>query len=125
VVYLDTHVVVWAYAGEVDRFPDKVCDLIEANDLVVSPMVLLEMQYLREIGRLTAEPGAIFANLAGTIGLTICDLPLMRVVSEALTQNWTRDPFDRIVVATAAARGAVLLTKDETIRTHYPKARWD
>jgi len=123
-IYLDTHVVVWAYAGEIDRFPAAVCTRIEESDLLISPFVILELQYLYEIERLTVGPGVIYENLASTIGLAVCDLPLMRVVSEALPQTWTRDPFDRIITATATARDAVLLTKDEAILAHYPKAFW-
>ncbi len=123
-IYLDTHVVVWAYAGEIERFPPSVCALIEKSDLLISPFVLLELQYLHEIERLLVEPTVIYENLASTIGLAVCDLPLMRVVTEALPQSWTRDPFDRIITATAAARDAVLLTKDALILAHYPKAFW-
>lgn len=123
-IYLDTHVVVWAYAGEIERFPASVCSRIEESDLLISPFVLLELKYLHEIERLTVEPGVIYENLASTIGLTVCDLPLIRVISEAMPQTWTRDPFDRIITATATARDAVLLTKDETILAHYPKAFW-
>jgi PIN domain nuclease of toxin-antitoxin system len=124
-IYLDTHVVVWAYAGEIDRFPASVRTRIEESDLLISPIVLLELQYLKEIDRLTVEPGVIYENLASTIGLAVCDLPLMRVVTEAMLQSWTRDPFDRIITATAAARDALLLTKDESIHSHYAKALWD
>jgi PIN domain nuclease of toxin-antitoxin system len=123
-VYLDTHVVVWAYAGEIDRFPPAVRSRIEESDLLISPVVLLELKYLHEIERLTVEPGVIYENLASSIGLAVCDLPMMRVVTEALPQAWTRDPFDRIITATATARDAVLLTKDEVILAHYPKAFW-
>jgi PIN domain nuclease of toxin-antitoxin system len=123
-IYLDTHVVVWAYAGEIDRLPPSVRTRIEESDLLISPFVLLELKYLHEVERLTVEPGVIYENLASTIGLAVCDLPLMRVVTEALPQTWTRDPFDRIITATATARDAILLTKDEVIRAHYPKAFW-
>jgi len=125
VIYLDTHVLVWAYAGEIDLLPPSVQTMIEENDLLISPIVLLELKYLHEIERLTVEPGVIYENLAATIGLTLCDLPLKQIITEALIQTWTRDPFDRIITATAAARDAILLTKDETIHAHYPKACWN
>lgn len=123
-IYLDTHVVVWAYAGEIERFPARVCELIEESDLLISPIVLLELQYLYEIERLTVAPGVICENLASTIGITVCGLPMLRVITEALPQTWARDPFDRIITATAAARDALLLTKNEIIRAHYAKASW-
>lgn len=124
-IYLDTHVVVWAYAGETGRFPARVCEEIERNDLLISPLVLLELQYLKEIGRLTVDPGLIFESLASSIGLKICDLSLMRVVSEAMTQTWTRDPFDRMIVAGAKARDAALISKDQHILANYGKAFWE
>ncbi len=124
-IYLDTHVVVWAYAGETKRFPARVCERIEHDDLLVSPMVLLELQYLQEIGRLSADPGLIFESLASSIGLKVCELSLMRVVSEAMTQAWTRDPFDRMIVAAAKARDTALISKDQHILANYSKAFWE
>jgi len=38
--------------------------------------------------------------------------------------TWTRDPFDRIITATAAMHNAMLLTKDEQIRQEYDRALW-
>ena len=55
-IYLDTHAVIWLYAGEVERFPKKTRHRLERQVLVVSPVVLLEMQYLCEIGRLLDAP---------------------------------------------------------------------
>lgn len=124
-IYLDTHVVVWLYAGDRERFPATVCERIEENELLVSPMVLLELQYLKEIGRLLVDPGVIYENLAGTIHLGICDLPFGKIVSESLTQTWTRDPFDRIITAQALVRDRMLLTRDAVILKNFPKAIWD
>ena len=125
-IYLDTHVVVWLYAGETNLFPREVCQKIDESELVlISPIVLLELQYLREINRLTVEPSLIFEYLAEAIGLRLCDLSFARVTVEALTLNWTRDPFDRIITATAAARNAQLITKDAIIRERYPNAFWE
>ena len=124
-ICLDTHVVVWLYAGETSRLPARARDLIEAHELLISPMVLLEMQYLKELGRLKADPSAILAYLNQAIGLTICDLPFSRLVTEALGQTWTRDPFDRLITAGAAIRKAILLSMDATILAHYPEACWE
>lgn len=124
-IYLDTHVVVWLYAGEVGLFPEQVRNAIEENDLLVSPVVLLELQYLNEIGRLAVPPTLIYENLASSIGLKLCDLSMMRIVSEAIILTWTRDPFDRMITAAATARDTLLITKDELIRQHYLKAFWD
>lgn len=124
-IYLDTHVVVWLYAGERERFSEKASALIEENEIVISPIVLLELQYLQEIGRLLVGPGEIYENLVSTIALRTCDLSLRQIISASLTQSWTRDPFDRIITAHALARSTLLVTKDTTILQNYSKARWE
>lgn len=124
-IYLDTHVAVWLYAGELDRFSKAALRDIEEHDLMISPVVLLEIQYLREIKRLRTDAHVIADTLARSISLQVCDLAFDQVVLEALSLSWTRDPFDRIIVAQATARNAALLTKDESILAHYKKAFWD
>ena len=123
-MFLDTHVVVWLYAGEVDRLPAEARRMIEEQDLLISPMVILELQYLRETGRLTVEAHRVVAALAKTLGLQTCEWGFSQVVLEALAQVWTRDPFDRIIVAHASARNLPLLTKDDVILANYKKAFW-
>ena len=48
VIYLDTHILVWLYGGMVDLLSEKAKTLIESEDLVISPLVELELQYLFE-----------------------------------------------------------------------------
>jgi PIN domain nuclease of toxin-antitoxin system len=122
--FLDTHAVAWLYAGEIERFTDGGRRRIEEDDLVVSPMVELELQYLRETGRLTVDAAGIVDFLARSIGLRVDDEAFPDVVRESLIQSWARDPFDRLIAAQAALRAAPLLTKDRTIRRHYPRAVW-
>jgi len=124
-IFLDTHVVVWLYAGELDRIVPSARQRIEDQDLLISPVVILELQFLREIGRLKVEAHVIVSALAKIVGLQVCELAFNQVILEALIQDWTRDPFDRMIVAHAAARNLPLLTKDDTILAHYRKAFWD
>lgn len=123
-IYLDTHVAAWMYAGRTDLFPAAVKSLLEKHDLLISPAVKLELQYLYEIQR-TAEPAAIVvAALEREVGLAVCDLPFRDVAEVALSQSWTRDPFDRLIVSQAALRGASLVTKDELIQASFKGAVW-
>lgn len=123
-MYLDTHVVVWLYAGEQDRFPASAAGRIEENDLIISPAVLLELQFLKEIKRITADPMMVLQTLEESIGLQLCKLEFSKVVVGALSQSWTRDPFDRIIAAQASIRNELLLTKDRTIRRNCSVACW-
>lgn len=123
-IYLDTHVVVWLYAGLTEQFSPSAQNLINDHDLFISPIVRLELQYLYEIERITDEPPAILADLSKRIGLRIDDKELNAIISQAMAYRWTGDLFDRLIVANAALDNTVLLTKDRVIRTHYPHARW-
>lgn len=123
-IYLDTHVVLWLYGGRTDLLPAGVRDLLRQQDLLISPMVVLEMQYLFELQRTSEPASTVLAALSREIGLAVCDLPFSEVAQEALRQDWTRDPFDRLIVSQAALRGAPLLTKDQAIRDHYSHAVW-
>lgn len=123
-IYLDTHVVVWLYAGLADNFSESVYQLINDRDIYVSPIVRLELQYLYEIQRVTVDADAIVTDLTGRIGLQVCAKPFNLIVSRALTSVWTRDPFDRLIVANAALNDDILLSKDRNILENYAHAMW-
>lgn len=123
-ILLDTHVVVWLYAGQVDRLSERATREIEANPLGISPVVELELAYLYEIGRLTEQPTAIVGDLAARIGLSVAQIGMGPLCSAALGLSWTRDPFDRLQAAHCLLTGMPLLTKDATLRQHLPGAVW-
>ena len=123
-IYLDTHVVVWLYAGEHGRLARTGRLLVETHPLLVSPVLLLELALLEETGRIEAGAQAIFTELEASVGLSLCDLPFADVVAASLQQSWTRDPFDRLIVGQAISRGAKLVTKDRLIRRHFKDAVW-
>lgn len=125
VIYLDTHVVLWLYADGGNGLSNDAREGIEtAFDLLISPMVLLELDFLHEIDRITVNSESIFTYLEQRIGLKHCSQPFIKVVQSASRQTWTRDLFDRIICAQAALSEAPLITKDQTIHEHYPHALW-
>lgn len=123
-IYLDTHVVVWLYAALTNKLSNKAIEAIETNQLLISPMVQLELQYLREIDRITAHSALIIETLKCSIGLKICDQSFIHTVTEAIDLSWTRDPFDRLIVAQSNARQIPLLTKDQNILKNSVLAFW-
>lgn len=123
--HLDTHVLVWLYAGEVERFPAAARAALEHDILAVSPAVVLELQYLFEIGRVSEPARVVMEELRDRIGLSLAEADFQAVVSKALPQAWTRDPFDRLIASHALADDAPLLTADRQLREHVPTAFWD
>ena len=123
-VYLDTHVVVWLFSGETDKISNKALALIEECELFISAMVVLELEFLHEIGRLNYKHDEILNALAQSIDLKVCNVSFATVAKEATKHNWTRDPFDRLIVANAICNNSLLLTRDRKIRDNYDKAIW-
>ncbi len=123
-IYLDTHVVAWLYAGRVDLLSRRATQLVNDEELQICPAVVLELEYLHETRRLAVGGNTVVQGLAAQLGLQVCDLPFPAVIESALDQRWTRDPFDRIIVGHAALAASTLLTKDRSIHTHYRSALW-
>ena len=125
IAYLDTQVVQWLMHGSSKKLTRDAKSLIDTAELLISPMVTLELELLFEIRRAKLSWREMQAKLESEIGLRICDLPFNRVAHIALGENWTRDPFDRIIVAHAKANGlAYLISADQEIRKHYQRAVW-
>ena len=63
-VYLDTHVVVWLAAGKISQITPKAQALIETADLLLSPMALMELEYLYELKRIRLRGRDLFQKVA-------------------------------------------------------------
>ena len=122
--HLDTHAVIWLYAGELDRFTPAALEGLRSSSPVISPIVPLEIQYLFEVGKITVHADTVVEALQRDIGLSLSEHSFQDVARRSLHNSWTRDPFDRIIAADAAIGEDRLLTKDEIIRAHYRHAFW-
>lgn len=123
-VHLDTHIVCWLYEGRTELFTPAALSAIEAGLLQVSPMVQLELTYLHEIGRINRGGSSVLDALEKDIGLGVADISFAHVIKAAETLNWTRDPFDRMIVAHSMVADAELVSKDQLIRKHFSKVVW-
>ena len=125
IAYLDTSVMLWLIEGNTARISPRAQDVLREATLLLSPMVLLELQYLFEVGRSLISPRGALIKLRHEIDLQLCELAFPLVIEAALEEVWTREPFDRLIVAHARANGyAALVTSDAKIREHYPMAVW-
>jgi PIN domain nuclease of toxin-antitoxin system len=125
IAYLDTNTLIWLAQGSLDGISHKAERMLRQADLLFSPMVLLELEYLYEIKRSKRPARDIQTKVEHDLGVRVCDLPFSTIAGGALDEKWTRDPFDRLIVANAKANGfAWLISADEEIAQHYPRTVW-
>ena len=127
VIYLDTVVAARLCVPEgVALLSRGAIQAIEAaEEILLSPVVLFELQAIYRKGRIPLPPGEIFARLQVQCDVALCVLPMAEVVLAAMGIAWTRDPMDSLIVGQAMANGrAGLVTSDELIRANYAGAIW-
>ncbi len=123
--YLDTNIAIFLHAGDAARLTRRAAELIERADLLVSGMVMLELEMLYEKGAIRYPAAQLLADLNQQIGVSVCPLPMALVMSSALRVKWTREPGDRIIVANAMANNeAPLITADRRINAEYRNSIW-
>jgi PIN domain nuclease of toxin-antitoxin system len=126
--YLDTYSVVRLYAGDIGALSLAAKAAIEHDDdLLISPMVLLELHSLRERKRVVRDSWRdIAVALEVDWGVRVCHHPFASIAATAADRvTWTADPFDRLIVAHAMANGdRPLVTPDRLIRARYHASVW-
>ena len=107
-ILLDTNALIWLHRGD-----SRVAILeTRATRLYASPASVLELQFLLESGRLRLRSGASIGQLAHDERWVLDDPPSAAWFEKATTVSWTRDPFDRLIVAHARLRQWRLATGD-------------
>ncbi len=77
-----------------------------------------------EIKRVKFESGLIIDTLINEIGLMYSDNNFDSIVRQAIHLPFTRDLFDRIIVADASINSSRLISKDRNIKKHYKNTIW-
>ena len=109
-ILLDTNALIWLEQGHA-----RGRALLRADrQLYVSPASMLELQFLIEAGRIRLREGTL-EQLAEDDRWLVDDPPAAAWFSRAIDLSWTRDPFDRLLVAHARYRGWRLATADTSI----------
>jgi len=114
---LDTHFLIWLVlcSKRLAAFPW----LDRYRPWGVSPISFLEIQFLAEVGRLSARNPEFTNTVANDTRFMVDDIPLASIVRHALRLDWTRDPFDRLLVAHSSARRVPFCTTDRGIRSNH------
>lgn len=119
VIVLDTHIWFWFINQEFERFPATWRETIEtASQVGVSPVSCYEIALAQQKGRLALScPGSEwFTNALQPSGIS-----LFPIASQAVSLSPIhKDPFDRLIIATALVYSANLTSVDGIFR-QYPE----
>jgi PIN domain nuclease of toxin-antitoxin system len=125
VILLDTHAAIWSVEGRLARSIARVIEgAASRRELLISPISAWEIGMLVERGRLKIATGVheYVRDLFERPQIIAAALsPAIAVEAATLQGSFHGDPADRLIVATAAAYGARLVTRDERIH-RYAKA---
>jgi len=122
---LDTHALIWL-ATDLSQLTDTAKSAIRfhATELHVSAITALEISLLTKCGKLKwgKKPLSFFGRALKHH--CVKEVPIDSGIAwqSAQLPQLHRDPFDRIIIATAQQHGMTILTKDRTIPT-YPKTK--
>jgi PIN domain nuclease of toxin-antitoxin system len=125
IIVLDTHIWFWLMNQEFERFPAHWRDLIDAAKLVgVSPVSCYEIALANQRNRLQLPCAA---NEWLKLALEPAEISLLPLTAE-ITYSAVhlspihRDPFDRIIAATAIEYNANIASIDYTL-AQYPELK--
>ena len=110
-ILLDTNALLWSQLERPRARPLRR----HAGQLRVSPATLLELHFLLESGRLRAADAGAIEDVVGDGRWKLDEPPAGAWLREAGRLAWTRDPFDRLIVAHAQLRGWRLATGDAAL----------
>ena len=120
VILLDTHVLVWL-TTEPARLSKRASSAIRranrAGGIAISGITLWELGWLASHGRLqvTGTIEAYLEEVSSRVAVRPMT-PKIAALANQLPADYSNDPCDRLIGATALAEGMVLVTKDTNIR---------
>lgn len=116
-ILLDTNAIVWLLANHARAKPL----LKGGRELVASPAALLEVGFLTELGKIRLS--VALSDLHEDARFRVDDPSGAEWFAKAEELAFTRDPFDRLIVANALVRKAKLATGDRRIIEYLGPSR--
>ena len=116
----DTHALIW-YFEDSSKVPEKIVNLIDSsvNQKYICSASLWEIAIKTNIGKL--EMNFSFDDLLNEIANS--DLVILQIEDDYLRKLSNlpllhKDPFDRLLIATAIVEGMTIITVDENIHKY-------
>ena len=128
-VLLDTHVWLWMAGGEriAPAARKRIAAAAAEDALVMSPISIWEVGMLAAKGRIAVQPDCLswIAEALAKTGVRLLPLSVqVAVESSFLPEGFHGDPADRIIVASAIAFPATLVTRDAQILAYACRSRF-
>ena len=126
-ILLDTHTALWM-VNEHEKLSSTAKNLLrdDDNSLFISIVSLWEMAIKASLGKLTEMYGGMDAFVSKIAIMPIELFPIttnhIRIVESLPFVH--RDPFDRMIVATAISDGMTILTNDSYIPKYDVSCKW-
>ena len=112
---LDTHVLLWALLGD-RRLSEAQREAIESAELYLSAASVWEIGIKRALGKLDV-PGNVFA-VAEAAGCRPLPITWSHAEAASALPPHHADPFDRMLIAQAGAKGMTLLSADRKLAAY-------
>lgn len=131
VAVADTHTVIWYLSADsrLSATAKKVIDAAAANgdEIGISGITLVEIVYLVEKGRISAQHFTQLASELLATGSVFAKVPVDLHIARSLSQvsvAQVPDMPDRITAATAVQYGVPVISRDGKIRQSGIKSIW-
>lgn len=124
---LDTHTLIWALA-EPERLSLRARTAIasSANDAFVSMASAWELAILEGLARvrLGVPLAVVFTARLAALRIRLLPIQLQHLAALAALPHHHRDPFDRLLVATAVAERLTLVSADSRLGEYDAPVLW-
>jgi PIN domain nuclease of toxin-antitoxin system len=110
---LDTHIALWAIAGDPSLGAEFLDRLRHDPDIFLSPVSLWEITIKQATGKLAGP--ADLAEQVRDMGFRELPVTHAHAIAAGRLPPHHRDPFDRMLIAQAVAEGLTLVSRDSSI----------
>ncbi|MFF5055215.1 type II toxin-antitoxin system VapC family toxin [Micromonospora sp. NPDC000663] len=110
---LDTHVALWAIAGDPTLGTELLDRLRHEPDIFLSPVTLWEITIKQSTGKLAGPPD--LAERVRDMGFRELPVSHAHAIAAGRLPSHHRDPFDRMLVAQAITEGLTVASRDASI----------
>jgi PIN domain nuclease of toxin-antitoxin system len=125
---LDTHTAIWALCGNDDKLSNAAKSIIadQTAELAISIASAWEIAIKISKGGNVADMGsvAVFLNKLHENGVDILGISEEEVRNVEALPYIHKDPFDRIIIATALSKGLAVISSDENVQKYSVNWVW-